>query len=104
MTFHGARYIQIDTPCPSVWNFPSHLTLEIGRLGVNCGLVPLFEIENNRVTNVRKLKDKLPVADYLKSQKRYRHLFSDPAGSGELQKLQEIADHNIEKYGLMANA
>ena len=104
MTFHGARYIQIDTPCPSVWNFPSHLTLEIGRLGVNCGLVPLFEIENNRVTNVRKLKDKLPVADYLKGQKRYRHLFNDPAGSEELQKLQKIADHNIEKYGLMTNA
>ena len=45
MTIHGARDIQIDTPCPSVWNFPSHLTLETGRLGVNCGLVPLFEIE-----------------------------------------------------------
>jgi pyruvate ferredoxin oxidoreductase beta subunit len=101
MAFHGARYIQIDTPCPSVWNFPSHLTLEIGRLGVNCGLVPLFEIENNRIVKVRKLKDKLPVADYLKGQKRYRHLFSDPAGREELQKLQDIADHNIEKYGLM---
>jgi pyruvate ferredoxin oxidoreductase beta subunit len=104
MSFHGARYIQIDTPCPSVWSFPSHLTLEIGRLGVNCGLVPLFEIENNRVGNVRKLKNKLPVADYLKGQKRYRHLFDDPAGCAQLQNLQEIADHNIEKYGLMTPA
>ena len=33
MTYHGPRYIQIDTPCPSVWGFPSDRTLEIGRLG-----------------------------------------------------------------------
>jgi pyruvate ferredoxin oxidoreductase beta subunit len=101
MTIHGSRYIQIDTPCPSAWSFASNLTLEIGRLGVNCGLVPLFEIENGSVTNVRKLKSKLPVGDYLKSQKRYRHLFDNPTDRQQLQKLQEIADHNIEKYGLM---
>ncbi|MCP4630992.1 MAG: pyruvate ferredoxin oxidoreductase [bacterium] len=101
MTIHGSRYIQIDTPCPSAWSFASHLTLEIGRLGVNCGLVPLFEIENGSVTNVRKLKRKLPVSDYLQKQKRYRHLFDNQTGLRQLQKLQEIADQNIEKYGLM---
>ena len=104
MTIHGSRYIQIDTPCPSAWSFASHLTLEIGRLGVNCGLVPLFEIENGSVSNVRKLKSKLPVSDYLKSQKRYRHLFDNQTGRQQLQKLQAIADHNIEKYGLMQSA
>jgi len=101
MTIHGSRYIQIDTPCPSAWSFASHLTLEIGRLGVNCGLTPLFEIENGSITNVRKLKSKLPVSDYLKRQKRYRHLFDNQTGEKQLQKLQEIADHNIEKYGLL---
>ena len=104
MTIHGARYIQIDTPCPSVWNFPSHLTLEIGRLGVNCGLIPLFEIENGSITKVRKLKRKIPVSDYLKEQKRYRHLFDNQKGQKQLQELQEMADHNIEKYGLMKPA
>ena len=104
MTMHGSRYIQIDTPCPSVWNFASHLTLEIGRLGVNCGLVPLFEIENGSISNVRKLKRKLPVSEYLKKQKRYRHLFDSQAGQKQLQELQEMADHNIEKYGLMKPA
>lgn len=101
MTFHGPRFIQIDTPCPSAWSFPSHLTLEIGRLGVNCGLVPLFEIENGRLTKVRKLKNKLPVSDYLKGQKRYRHLFGNQPGRNQLQELQEVADQNIEKYGLL---
>jgi len=101
MALHGPRYIQIDTPCPSAWSFPSHLTLEIGRSGVNCGLVPLFEIEDGNITAVRKIKKKLPVADYLKSQKRYRHLFEDDRGQTEVQKLQALADKNIETYGLM---
>jgi pyruvate ferredoxin oxidoreductase beta subunit len=101
MTLNGPRYIQIDTPCPSAWSFASHLTLEIGRAGVNCGLVPLFEMEDGNITAVRKIKKKLPVADYLKSQKRYRHLFEDDRGPTEVQKLQALADKNIETYGLM---
>ena len=101
MTLHGPRYIQIDTPCPSAWSFPSHLTLEIGRSGVNCGLVPLFEMEDGQITAVRRIKKKLPVVDYLKSQKRYRHLFEDDRGQAEIQKLQAMADSNIAKYGLM---
>jgi pyruvate ferredoxin oxidoreductase beta subunit len=104
MTFHGPRYIQIDTPCPSAWSFPSHLTLEIGRLGVNCGLVPLFEMENNQITRVRKIKRKLPVADYLKEQKRFRHLLGSQAGREQVEKVQQIADHNIETYGLVSAA
>ncbi|UCF90891.1 MAG: pyruvate synthase subunit beta [Desulfobacterales bacterium] len=101
MTFHGPRYIQIDTPCPSGWNFPSHLTLEVGRQAVKCGLVPLFEMENGKIIGVRKLKKKLPVTEYLQGQKRYRHLFESDGGQSELQKLQAEADKNIEKYGLM---
>jgi len=104
MTIHGPRYIQIDTPCPSAWSFPSHLTLEIGRLGVNCGLVPLFEMENNQITKVRKIKSKMPVTDYLKEQKRFRHLLDNQAGRQQVEKVQEIADHNIEKYGLVSTA
>jgi pyruvate ferredoxin oxidoreductase beta subunit len=104
MTFHGPRYIQIDTPCPSAWSFPSHLTLEIGRIGVNCGLVPLFEMENNQITKVRKIKSKLPVTDYLKEQKRFRHLLDNQAGRQQVEKVQEVADHNIEKYGLVSTA
>ena len=102
MSYHGPRYIQIDTPCPSVWSFASHLTLEIGRLGINCGLVPLFEKENGKITAVRKIKHKISVIDYLNKQKRYRHLFDSEGGQEEIEKVQTLADINIEKYGLLA--
>jgi len=102
MEFSGPRYIQIDQPCTSVWGFPPNMTMEIARLGVNSGLVPLFEMEDGRVIKVQKIKKRIPVTDYLKPQKRFRHLFAAEC-QAEIERLQAIADENIEKYGLMGN-
>jgi len=101
MTFHGARYIQIDTPCPSVWGFPSERTMEMGRFGVQSGLIPLFQMEYGKITAVRRIKEKVSVEDYLKGQKRFRHLFDDDEGRAKMKEMQAMADGNIEKYGLL---
>ncbi len=101
MTYDGPRYIQIDTPCPSGWSFASDQTFEVGRLGVNCGLIPLFEMENGSVTKVRKIKKKNSVQDYLKAQGRFKHLFAGNGGAEELEQLEQIAQNNISKYGLV---
>lgn len=101
MGFHGPRYIQINTPCPSVWGFPPDRTLEIGRMGVACGLVPLFEMEDGNLTSMRRIKKKIPVTEYLRAQRRFRHLFTDDRGQAELAELQALADRNIERYGLL---
>lgn len=102
MDFHGPRYIQIDTTCPSVWGFPSDRTLEVARLGVHSGLVPLFEMEEGQVTKVRKITKKIPVEAYLQAQKRFRHLFSGPEGRKDIESIQALADRNIETYGLLS--
>ena len=101
MKFNGPRYLQIDTPCPSGWGFASERTLEIGRMGVNCGLVPPFEMEDGTITSVRKIRRKIPVTDYLKAQARFKHLFANHRGRAELYVIQSLADQNIEKYGLL---
>jgi pyruvate ferredoxin oxidoreductase beta subunit len=97
MAFRGSRYIQIDTPCPSVWGFPSHLTLEVGRLGVKCGLIPLYEMENGQIVSVKRIKRKVPVTEYLRLQRRFHHLLD----RDELKRLQEFADDTIRRYGLL---
>ncbi len=102
MGYHGPRYIQIDTTCPSVWGFASDQSLEVARLGVASGLVPLFEMEEGKVTKVRRIKKKTPVEEYLKSQKRFRHMFA--GAEKEIKEIQALADENIEKYGLLKQA
>jgi len=102
LSMKGAKYIQIMVPCPLGWRYEGKHTLKVGKLAVETGLFPLFEMENGVVTKVQKIKDKKPVEEYLKMQKRFAHLFKSDAGKHEITLIQEFADRNIDKYGLMA--
>ncbi len=95
----GAKYLQIHVPCPPGWGYEERLTMEVGRLAVECGLYPLVEWENGQVTRVRKIKQ-VPVEEYLKTQRRFRHLFRSEEGRQQIAKIQELANENIRSYGL----
>ena len=101
MEFRGARYIHILVPCPLGWGHPSEDTIHIARLAKESGLFPVYESENGEITQVSKIKHKRPVEDYLKPQQRFAHLFKDPAGAVIIRRIQEIADRNIRRYGLL---
>jgi pyruvate ferredoxin oxidoreductase beta subunit len=96
----GPKYLQVHVPCPPGWGYDEKDTVEIGRLAVDCGLYPLVEWESGEVTRVRKIK-KVPVEDYLKRQRRFRHLFRTEEGQAQIARIQELADASIEKYGLV---
>jgi pyruvate ferredoxin oxidoreductase beta subunit len=103
MHYHGPRYIQVHVPCPLGWGHDGSLTIKIAQLAVRTGLFPLFEMVDGKLRNVRKLPKRLPVQEYLKTQARFRHLFSnnDPEMSARgIAELQAIADRNVERYGL----
>jgi pyruvate ferredoxin oxidoreductase beta subunit len=104
LSFTGPKYVQIHCPCVSGWGVESHLTIRMARAAVNSGLYPLFEMENGRVTKVRKIKKEelLPVEEYLRPQKRFAHLFKYAGGVEHLNEIQAVADANIEKYDLLA--
>ena len=96
----GPKYIQIFVPCPLGWRHPPVLTPDVAQLVVETGLYPIVEYEDGKLTNVKKIKEPKPVEEYLKLQKRFAHLFKTDEGKEQLKKIQEIADGNIEKFGL----
>lgn len=96
----GPTYIHSHAPCPTGWGFDSSKTIEIAKLAVETCLWPLYEMEDGEVTQVRKVKDPKPVEEYLKAQKRFKHLFKMEDGDKEIEKIQKQADRNIEYYGL----
>ena len=49
---------------------------------------------------VRKIRTRKPVAEYLKPQRRFRHLFRDGEGAEEIQRIQAIADANAGRFSL----
>jgi pyruvate ferredoxin oxidoreductase beta subunit len=101
MQMHGARYIQILVPCPLGWGSASHDTIRLARLAKETGMFPVFEAEHGEVTGVLKIRNKQPIEDYLKPQKRFAHLFGKHAHPEMVAHLQAIADRNIRKYGLL---
>jgi pyruvate ferredoxin oxidoreductase beta subunit len=86
----GPAYVHILSCCPTGWRSPANLTIKIGRLAVETGIFPLYEVEDGRYKlNVDRPRLK-PVEEYLKPQGRFRHLLEE-----DIQRIQE---HVNEEY------
>lgn len=70
----GPAYVHILSVCPTGWRCAPDLAIKVGRMAVETGIFPLYEVVEGsyRLTiNVPQLR---PVQDYLKMQGRFRHL------------------------------
>jgi pyruvate ferredoxin oxidoreductase beta subunit len=101
MELHGARYLHVLVPCPLGWGSASNETIHIARLAKESGLFPVFEAENGKVTSVSKIRRQVPVEDYLSIQRRFAHLFGKNPRPDVVAHIQEMADQNIARYGLV---
>ncbi|OUJ19460.1 Pyruvate:ferredoxin oxidoreductase beta subunit PorB [Methanonatronarchaeum thermophilum] len=96
----GPSYVQIHVPCPTGWGFKESDTIEIARLAVETALWPVYEMENGEIINIRKIKNRKPVEEYLEKQKRYKHLFKKDNGQQKIEQIQEIANRNAKTFEL----
>jgi len=101
MSVHGARYLHILVPCPLGWGSASHDTIRLARLARETGIFPVFEAEHGEVTSVTKIRRQLSVAEYLKPQKRFAHLFGAKGHPEMLAHIQANADRNIRRFNLL---
>ncbi len=101
MSFKGARYIHVYVPCPLGWGCASNATISLARLVVETGMFPLFEAEHGAVTSTRPIRQRVPIEQYLKPQRRFAHLFKSPQGQEAIEKLQAMCDRNIKDYDLL---
>jgi pyruvate ferredoxin oxidoreductase beta subunit len=102
MTFRGARYLHVFVPCPLGWGAASSDTIRLSRLAKETGIFPVFEAEHGEVTEVSRIRRRVPVEEYLKLQKRYAHLFGPHGRPDIVARLQATADRNIARYGLLS--
>ncbi|RLF52336.1 MAG: hypothetical protein DRN11_01315 [Thermoplasmata archaeon] len=91
----GFRYLHVLSPCPTGWRFDPSKTVEMARKAVDSGMWTLYEAEYGEITNIYKPKKKIPVAEYIKGQGRFRH-FTDEM----IQELQRWVDRKWKRlYG-----
>lgn len=100
LSIEGPKYIEIHSPCPIGWGFESASTIELAKLAVQTGLVPIYEAIQGQPLKVRKIPKRLPVTEYLRQQKRFRHLIEGQGDELHIAQIQAIADANAAHYGL----
>jgi len=81
----GPAFLHALAPCPRGWRYDTSKTIELARLAVETCIFPLWEAIDGEYTlspqsRIPALKPerKKPVAEYLKMQRRFQHLFRPP--------------------------
>ena len=103
MEINGPAFLHAFAPCPRGWRSETAETVEIARLAVETCVFPLWEAEfgeyklSTKSKAIAKNPDKKkPVDDYLKTQRRFRHLFK-PQNKHIRDEIQNNVDRRWKK-------
>lgn len=88
----GPAFLHVLTPCPTGWRCPPDMAIEIGRMAVQSGMFHLYEVENGVKRLTVKVKERIPVKDYIRAQGRFRHLSDE-----DIEEIQRRVDEEFER-------
>jgi pyruvate ferredoxin oxidoreductase beta subunit len=90
LSMPGPSYLHVFSVCPTGWRSAGDLSVRLGRLAVESGVFPLYEVENGAYhmsIDFPKLK---PIAEYMRPQGRFKHLTPE--------NMALIQQKVVEKY------
>ena len=91
----GPTFLNVLAPCPRGWGYPTEDLMNINKLAVETCYWPLYEIENGKYKINYKPAKKLPVEEFLKPQRRFKHLFK-PGNEWMIEEFQKEVDKRWE--------
>jgi len=91
----GAAFLNVMSPCPRGWGYDSSELMTICRLAVDTCYWPLYEVIDGKWMLNYVPKRKLPIEDFLRPQKRFKHLFG-PGKEDLLAQFQAEVDKQWE--------
>jgi pyruvate ferredoxin oxidoreductase beta subunit len=92
----GPKFMNIISPCNRGWRSRTDDSIMLSRLAVDTCYWPLYEIEDGVTKITFTPKEKKLIADFLKTQGRFKHLFK-PENEWVIKKLQEDVDREWER-------
>ncbi len=96
LAVEGPAFINILMPCTVGWHFDPAIGMELAKEAVENNFWPLFEVENGVYTINHKPKAPAPVAEWMKKQGRFKHLFK-PGNEHLLAASQATVDNEWQK-------
>lgn len=91
----GPAFLNVFAPCPRGWGYPTEDLMEINKLAMNTCYWPLYEVIDGKYHINYKPKNKLPIEEFLRPQKRFAHLFK-PGNEWMIEEFQKEVDKRWE--------
>ena len=87
----GPSFLNVLTDCPVGWGHEPRLMPQVLKAAVDSHYWPLYEVVNGRYTLSYEPQPAIPVADWLRLQKRFAHLLQ-PDARPVLDRIQAQVD------------
>ena len=87
----GPTFLNVMAPCPRGWGYPTDMLMQINKLAVETCYWPLYEVVNGVYHISYKPAKKLPIEEFLKPQKRFKHMFK-PGNEWMIEEFQKEVD------------
>ena len=71
----GAAFLNVMSPCPRGWRYPTYNIMDICKLAVETRYWPLFEVIDGKWILNYQPKSYVPIEEWLIKQGRFKHLF-----------------------------
>ena len=71
----GAAFLNVMSPCPRGWRYPTYDIMDICKLAVETRYWPLFEVIDGKWILNYQPKSYVPIEEWLIKQGRFKHLF-----------------------------
>ncbi len=95
ISFDGFTFIDVLTPCRLGWPYEPELTMEISRVAADTCIWPLYEVIEGKYKLTYRPKEKKPVLEWFKMQRRFAHLLR-PENQELLETIQREVDRKWE--------
>ena len=87
----GPAFINTLAPCPRGWGYEPSDLIQLEKYAVDSCFWPLYEVVNGVYKITYKPVKKLPVEEFLKPQRRFKHLF-EPGNEWMIEEIQQEVD------------
>ena len=94
---NGPAFIHVFSPCPTGWGCKPEDTILVAKLAVETRVFPLYEVIDGKYILNRKIDKPKPVEEYLKLQRRFRHLSQE-----QIEYIQKRVNEEYEKIVKLA--
>ena len=91
----GPAFLNVFSPCPRGWGYKTDDLMVINKLAMETCYWPMYEVIDGKYKINYKPKQKKPIEEFLKPQKRFKHMFK-PGNEWMIEAFQKEVDARWE--------